>query len=1369
MWLKPEEVLLANALWVTERANPYFLMQRRRGHGDGGGLTGLLVGTLDVVLDSSARISPYRVLHQTPESQVYWAIATGSSRQEATRHWDWLEQNLLQTLSVFETEEDVTEFVKGKVQGIMAEEGRQRGGTAGAAGAEQDSDKFMEAVAKFRKLFGMPEEERLVNYYSCSYWKGRVPRQGWLYLSVNHICFYSLLLGKEAKLVVRWADVMCLERTATVVLPESVRVATRDGDLFFSMFLSVGETFRLMERLADMAVRRLLNSGDAAPGSSSASQMDASAGGGNLDARVKSEAYCSAFRLPRDERLDGHTDCTLWLPFSKMHAAGQLYVSSNYLCFSSREEGLCSLVIPLREVTVVEKADSSSVLPSPLSVSTRSRTNFLFANLRDRAFLLQRISELLRSSSAVGKQQGAAVAPTPTAGTPSSQQGSQPQPNAADAGSAASGNGGAAPSNTPQETTEALMTMFHRSDSHTIDLKQAKELMKEESWSIHFAEFGRGVCMYRTERTRDLVMRGIPESLRGELWMHFSGAIHEMNSYPGYYAELVRSSMGRMSLVTDEIERDLHRSLPEHPAFQSEMGIAALRRVLTAYAHRNPSIGYCQAMNIVTSVLLLYTKEEEAFWLLVALCERMLPDYYNTRVVGALVDQGVFEELTREHLPQLCERMQDLGVISTISLSWFLTLFLSVLPFSSAVCVVDCFMLDGVRMIFQLALAVLHANMGKLLSCHDDGEAMTILGSYLDSVTNKDSTLPPITHLHALLSENTEPQPEVDIFQLIRTSYERFGCIRAEVIEQMRFRQRLRVIQTLEDTTKRNVVRSIMTETQFTLEELEELFVLFKWEHLRSCYWGSATAATTGNGGAGVSGGGSDGDGGSTAVPVSERHDPSLPYLEQYRVDAAQLHSLLAALSPWVRGPHPPPLAPRLFRLLDTNRDGLINFKEFVSALGIMYHGDLTEKLKLLYKLHLPPALSPSEHEETESALEATRFFYEDITPCTPQHGRSVGLLAVGPGGSVCVRLFTDTGGAEARDYRYYLRKWAQETELKKESIKDLPKMNQEQFILLCKSLYSLFAEHPHEQQLYHSIATVASLLLELGEVGKRFSQHRNRTAGNAATASNAASSGNAAAEMNLTANSTDDSIDRMVDEMAEEVASASDVAIGGGQEEAPTMPRKDERDRASLNNLVVSDDEFNSKDDTSVSSYSVVSAGSIPCSDDGCSSDDGAVVLAAPTAGGSRRSSGNGGGEAATDGSCPLRAAPAAAGASSSLAATAAPTPPRRSPARGRPDREWAVSFEQFLASSLTEAALVSFFEETPPPSSLMERVRSAKTGRAIPECPSPSPTTAVDAVRFPGDGRAMSPGQGESGDGKTPGRGSPGVADPFAASLAV
>ncbi|XP_078138654.1 TBC1 domain family member 9B-like, partial [Centroberyx gerrardi] len=648
------------------------------------------------------------------------------------------------------------------------------------------------------------------------------------------------------------------------------------------------------------------------------------------------------FRLTQDERLDGHTDCTLWTPFAKMHIIGQLYISNNYICFNSREEDLCQLIIPLREVSIVEKADSSSVLPCPVSISTKNKMNFLFANLKDRDFLVQRISDFLQrtpDSSWSDTSPLPLIGPSASssAGCESVQRGRHYHPDLPTA-------------------SQGLLHIYQRDAAEDLGPKATKEKMKEEAWNIHFFEFGRGVCMYRTSRTRELVLNGIPERLRGELWLLFSGAQNEMATHPGYYGDLVEQAMGLCSLATEEIERDLHRSMPEHRAFQNETGIAALRRVLTAYAHRNPGIGYCQAMNIVTSVLLLYCTEEEAFWLLVALCERMLPDYYNTRVVGALVDQAVFEELTRAFLPLLYEHMQDLGVISTISLSWFLTLFLSVMPFDSAVLLVDCFFYEGIKVIFQVALAVLHDNMDALLSCSDEGEAMTILGRYLDNVVNKQTVAPPIPHLHALLTSGDDPPPEIDIFELIKSSYEKFGSLRSDVIEQMRFKQRLKVIQSLEDTAKRSVVRAMMTESAFSIEELEELYCLFKAKHIMSCYWGSSSSA-------------------------AERHDPSLPYLEQYRIDPAQFGQLFGALGPWLCGGHTPTLAARLFRLLDHNKDGLINFKEFITGLSGMYHGDMTEKLKLLYKLHLPPALCP---EEAESALEATHFFTEDVPQESP-------------------------------------------------------------------------------------------------------------------------------------------------------------------------------------------------------------------------------------------------------------------------------------------------------------------------------------------------------------------------------------------------
>ncbi|XP_075470921.1 TBC1 domain family member 9 isoform X2 [Ascaphus truei] len=1256
MWVYPEEVLLANALWITERANPYFILQRRKGHGDegGGGLAGLLVGTLDVVLDSSARAAPYRILYQTPDSQLYWTIACGGSRREVTEHWEWLEVNLLQTLSIFENESDITTFVKGKIQGNIAEYNK-----INDIKEDDDTDRFKESIGKFQKLFGMPEEEKLVNYYSCSYWKGRVPRQGWVYLSINHMCFYSLLLGKEdelrsrlhlqpcphsteAKLVIRWVDITQLEKTATRLLPNMIKVCTRSEEHVFSVFLNISETFKLMEQLANIAMRQLLDNEGfeqdrTLPKLKKKSPKKVSVLKRDLDARAKSERYRALFRLPKDEKLDGHTNCTLWTPFSKRHSVGQMFVSTNYICFTSKEESLCSLIIPLREVAIVEKADSSSVLPSPLSISTKNRMTFLFANLKDRDFLVQRISDFLQQTTskmyfnkdisgsdnrlddkAYSRASGF-VSCRPQQRLSAEVKGER----------LFTFNGHRAPT-----TTQTLMSMYRRRSPEEFNPKLAIEFLKEQAWKIHFVDYGQGVCMYRTEKTRDLVLKGIPESMRGELWLLLSGAINEMATHPGYYEELVEKSMGKYNLATEEIERDLHRSLPEHPAFQNEIGISALRRVLTAYAFRNPNIGYCQAMNIVTSVLLLYAKEEEAFWLLVALCERMLPDYYNTRVVGALVDQGVFEELARDYVPQLYDCMQDLGVISTISLSWFLTLFLSVMPFASAVVVVDCFFYEGIKVIFQLALAVLEANIDKLVNCKDDGEAMTILGRYLDSVANKDTTLPTIPHLHSLLIDDVQPHPNVDIFKLIRASYEKFGTIRADLIEQMRFKQRLKVIQTLEDTTKRNVVRTIVTDTAFSIDELEELYALFKAEHLSSCYWGGSSSAI-------------------------DRNDPSLPYLEQYRIDFQQFKGMFALLFPWASGVHSDVMAVRLFRLLDENGDRLINFREFVSGLSAACHGDLSEKLKLLYRMHILPDLSPDQ-EEPDSAFEATQYFFEDIAAESSQ-GLVLRSKQRTEGGFVTVSLKTDKGKkTTSQENRNYLRIWALENKSKQKHAKELPRLNQGQFIELCKTMYNMFSENPSEQELYHATATVTSLLLEIGEVGKLLS---NQTVEETPSLSSKEIQSRTDEKKGV---QTYHYEQRRV--FPDRPASSEDAGeMISEQMEEVKLEDCSPRDNGACSSMLISDDD--TKDDSSMSSYSVLSAGSheedkLQCEDIG---EDTVLVRSHHSA------------------SMPR---------STSL------------------DRDWAITFDQFLASVLTEQALVRYFDK---PVSMMGRITNAKNTRMV------------------------------------------------------
>ncbi|RWS02354.1 hypothetical protein B4U79_08485 [Dinothrombium tinctorium] len=1029
MWVKPEEVLIANALWTTERANMYFVLQRRKGHGSKG-LSSLLVGTLDSVLDKKP--PPYRILHQTPTSEVSYFIACSLTRTEILNDWEWIENNLMPTLLSFENEDEISDFVRCKIESLLA----QSNPSPELVVEGGDSSNFRLAAQRFANIFGMPEEEKLVNYYSCGFWKGKVPRQGWLYLSVNHLCFYSVVaFSKEIKLIIKWVDIKSMERKNAFMFPETISITTRNKTYNFSMFLKTGETYALMEQLANLAMKQLISDDcvgsfkvdtDLVVKSSKNVPRKPSLLKRDLDARQMSEAYRTTFRLPANEKLDGTLPCTLWTPYNKQHAPG-----------------LVSLIIPLRDITFPEKVDNHTGHSShnSLLLSTKTKSNYLFSQIEDRNFLIQKISELLSKLSEDRRSTLDSL-------------------------------------DSDYQEAEILDKPLSQLFPLPIEPEsQAKEAVKVNLWDLHFSDYGRGLSTYRTSKARDLVMKGIPDKYRGELWMLYSGAINELETHCGYYENMVELSKNRKCVAADEIERDLHRSLPEHPAFQSSVGINSLRRVLNAYAFRNPSIGYCQAMNIVTSVLLLYTSEEEAFWLLVALCERLLPDYYNTKVIGALVDQGVLEELVKEHLPALFQKLEPFGILNMISLSWFLTIFLSVMPFESAINIIDCFFYDGARIVFQVALAILECNEEALLKAKDDGEAMTILSGFLENVVNRDATVPHMIHSVAYGSASKRSN--------------QFGLLTSAMIERLRFKHRIRVVQNLEDNTMKNVIRSVHSNSFvshcFTVEDIQDLYLLVREDQLRQQYWGRSCTISS--------------------------FDNSLPFYEMFKIDFEQFKLYFCHIPTFANGENTEVLMSRVFKVLDENDDGFVNFLEILIGFGILMRADIELRLKLLYAAHLvsPPDISSQqlygdsdtdEESEAELATEATEFF-EKSTEASKSSSSSAELIPF-PIVKVTVHdLLADLSfpsspvSSRSTDSISQHSASLSTNEQTNNDHKTLPRMPQEQFIQLWKTLYDLFAGREDEQQMNHCIASVGTVLLKTGEFSQQYQQKLQKEAEN--------------------------------------------------------------------------------------------------------------------------------------------------------------------------------------------------------------------------------------------------------------------------------
>uniref|UniRef100_A0A0E0JQP4 Rab-GAP TBC domain-containing protein n=1 Tax=Oryza punctata TaxID=4537 RepID=A0A0E0JQP4_ORYPU len=255
------------------------------------------------------------------------------------------------------------------------------------------------------------------------------------------------------------------------------------------------------------------------------------------------------------------------------------------------------------------------------------------------------------------------------------------------------------------------------------------------------------------EELECLVRDGLPMALRGELWQAFVGI--GARRVKGYYESLLaadderENNKGSDSPTMEgkpkgspfssekwkgQIEKDLPRTFPGHPALDED-GRNALRRLLTAYARHNPSVGYCQAMNFFAGLLLLLMPEENAFWALTGIMDDYFDGYFSEEMIECQVDQLVLEELVREKFPKLVNHLDYLGVqVAWVTGPWFLSIFMNMLPWESVLRVWDVLLFDGNRvMLFRTALALMELYGPALVTTKDAGDAVTLLQSLAGS------------------------------------------------------------------------------------------------------------------------------------------------------------------------------------------------------------------------------------------------------------------------------------------------------------------------------------------------------------------------------------------------------------------------------------------------------------------------------------------------------------------------------------------------------------------------------------------------------------------------------------------------------------
>ncbi|ORX71558.1 TBC-domain-containing protein [Linderina pennispora] len=763
-----------SAFWTDVKYTENFVLQRSVSSGVGTVLKNFLA-TIQNVLDTKP--PSYRLVYRHAQMHDrFILLAVSESQDEIDMDWKWLQDNIMPVVTELDDPAERASFVVTKIRFLVSAEG----------GLDAPADRKMRAATTtFRQTFDVSES--LVNYYSCALQKGLMMHQGWLYLSENYFCFYSIMFQ------LREIQDLAKAKSMGGARDDAIEVTTKGGQKYwFSNLFHRDETFDLLSQLTANTMKQVLRSSEYSTNTQHSGphhRHTSSANSAiNPDTRLpmirtsglrdqgrslaeqiaqqrRNEEFRGGFGLPGNESLLSVIESAhLVIPKSVSVYSGRLYLSTSFVCFSSRDFRGCRIILPLaavwHQMGVVFKVPLENRECDAWCDALRGQLKDM---VEEQKFARENHTALTRYLLK--------------------------------------------PEYLLQTKDVVCLECLGKTFGFPGDPKQLKEKSKVRAWVDYLGTYGRNLTTIRRAEFDRLIRVGLPNCLRGEIWELSSGAMYLRFQNRGVYEKYVNDYLDCPGPYAEEIEKDLNRSLPE--------ASTRLRRVLNAYSLRDAELGYCQAMNIIASTLLIYMTEEQAFWTLTVMCDRLVPGYYSPSMYGASLDQAIFQTLVEDTMPMLAQNFKQHDIqLSIACLPWFLTLFVNSMPLVYALRVLDCFFLEGPKILFQIGLAILKINGAELLEVTDDGTFLHVLKTYYQTLG--DQAFPD--------SDNVRARQITKFHELVYVAYSDFPLITQAKIEELRRSHQLKIVHSVQEFSKRTFLRNVIDSAGFTKDQLSLLY-----------------------------------------------------------------------------------------------------------------------------------------------------------------------------------------------------------------------------------------------------------------------------------------------------------------------------------------------------------------------------------------------------------------------------------------------------------------------------------------------------------------------------------------------------------------